>query len=264
MQSLATSTRIKQIVTLIAISFVVYQFTNWQEGIWILISTVVCCSPFSTFLSFEKARNRFLGTFIGLILAAILEYYLRFNPSQLPVIATIIVFIVGFMATKSYFYFVMVITVTVCLGFTYMNMPFTSFEPASFLFARGMGVFTGIVIFYFTQRFIFGNDNSKIELLEESYNVLISLEQSLANYLTNPSTVEAFKCSSDINGSSTNLNTFILNAPLVFNSVNRETIYAKQVSTLCSKAIKLLVDSGSVESDRVEKLLNIVRLKLDR
>lgn len=67
MQSVATKTRVSQITILVAISLF-YEYTNWQEGIWVVISTVVVAGPFSTFLSFEKAKNRFLGTLVGLIL----------------------------------------------------------------------------------------------------------------------------------------------------------------------------------------------------
>ena len=110
MQSVATHTRTNQITLLVAISFLFYELTNWQQGIWVVISTVVVADPFSTFLSFEKAKNRFLGTLVGLLIAAGLEYYLRFNPAQLPVVATIIAFMAGFMVTKSYRYFIIIIT----------------------------------------------------------------------------------------------------------------------------------------------------------
>ena len=69
MQSVATRTRTNQITLLVAISFLFYEITNWQQGIWVVISTTVVAGPFSTFLSFEKGRNRFLGTLVGLIIA---------------------------------------------------------------------------------------------------------------------------------------------------------------------------------------------------
>ena len=34
MQSVATKTRVSQITILVAISFLFYEYTNWQEGIW--------------------------------------------------------------------------------------------------------------------------------------------------------------------------------------------------------------------------------------
>lgn len=263
MQSLATKIRINQVTLMILVSFMFYELTNWEEGIWVIISTTVVSGPFSTFLTFEKARNRFLGTMMGLLVAAFFEYYLRYNETQLPVVATIIAFMAGFMATKSYQYFLIVITSMICLGFTYMNIPYTSFEPVDFLVARGMGVFTGICIFIFMQKFIFGDKNSKLELLEESYNALSRLKAILKEYKTNPSLEGAFKCSADINSSILTLSSYVKNCNLVFGKTINETVYAKQVLTLNHRAIKLLIDEPEINEAKLNRLINIVDVKLE-
>lgn len=265
MQSVATKTRVSQITILVAISFLFFECSNWEEGIWVVISTVVVAGPFSTFLSFEKARNRFLGTLVGLMIATCVEYYLRFNPSHLPAVAVIIAFIAGFMATKSYRHFVIIVTLCTCLGYTYMNMPYTTFSPMSFLIDRAIGVFVGVLIFFVMQKFVFGDSNSKLELLEEGYETLGKLEKTLLEYKQNPTLITAYKCAADIFANTKDIKSYIGTANLVFGEANnQETIYAKQVLTLNNRAIKLLIDETTVPLNRIDQLLQVVTLKLAR
>lgn len=265
MQSVATRTRVNQITILVGISFLFYEFSNWQQAIWVVLSTVVVASPFSTFLSFEKAKYRFLGTFVGLVCAFFVEYYLRFNPDQLPVVAIIIAFIAGFMATKSYKYFIVLVTLCTCLGYTYMNVPYTSFAPMSFLIDRAIGVFFGVLIFLLMQQYVFGNGNSKLELLEESVETLTKLQQTLVEYKASPTLVTAYKCASDIYINTKSINSYVGTANLVFGSETTEELrYAKQVLALNNRALSLLIDKPGIEISRLDQLLNVVNAKLDR
>ena len=262
MQSVANLTRVNQIVILIGISFLFYELINWDHGIWILISTVVVAGPFSTFLSYEKAKDRFLGTLVGLVVAALIEYYLVFNPSQLPAAAVIMAFVAGFMVTRPYKYFIIMITVATCLGYTYMNVPYTSFSPISFLVDRGMGVFGGVMVFLLLQQFVFGNSNSKLELLEESQNTLNKLQKTLIEYQQNPSTVTAYKCAADIFEYTKDLKSYVDSAGIVFTKdLNKETQYARQVLGLSKRALKLLIDKPEVVASQIDKLLHVVNLK---
>lgn len=265
MQSLATRTRVKQITILVAVSFLFYELTNWQQGIWVVLSTMVVAGPFSSFLSFEKARNRFLGTLVGLVIASGVEYYLRFNPAQLPIVAVLIAFIVGFMATKSYRQFIIVITTCTCLGYTYMNMPYTSFAPMSFLIDRAMGVFVGVLIFFVVQQFMFGTKNAKLELIEESVDTLRKLQNTLQEYKENPTLTKAYKCSADIFANTKDIKNYIATSHLIFGAnSNEELRHAKQVVMLNSRAVKLLIDNPTVVVSQIERLLRIVTAKLAR
>lgn len=265
MQSVATLTRINQIVILIGISFLFYVLTDWEQGIWIMISTVVVAGPFSTFLSYEKAKDRFLGTLVGLVVAFLLEYYLRFNPSQLPVVAVGLAFIAGFMATRPYKYFIIMITVCTCMGYTYMNEPYTSFSPVSFLVDRGMGVFAGVMVFFVMQQFVFGNGNSRLELSEESQKTLQSLKQSLLDYQQKPTLVNAYRCAADIFQNTRDLKSYVESANLVFHkNLNQETCFARQVLSLNQHALNLLIDKPTVDSLQLDRLLHVVTLKLAR
>ncbi len=265
MQSLATRTRVNQITILVAISFLAYQFTNWQHGIWIVISTVVVAAPFSTFLSFEKAKFRFVGTLIGLMASAVIEYYLKYNPDQFPVIGVIIGFIAGFMATKSYRYFIIVITLCTCLGFSNMNMPYTAITPFTFLIDRAMGVSTGVLIFILMQRFVFGKGNSILELQEESQEVLGKLQKTLQAYQATPTLTTAYKCAADIASNTQSLKSYVSTAKMTLGSEGPSVQrLAKQVLMLNDRAVRLLIDEPEVVSSRISQLLQVVTAKLAR
>lgn len=265
MQSLATRNRAKQITILIAASFLFYQLTNWQHGIWVVISTTAVVAPFSTFLSIQKAQFRFLGTLIGLVVACAVEYYLKFNPSHLPIVAIIIAFIVGFMATKSYRHFIILITLCTCLGFSYMNMPYTSLTPVMFLVDRAMGVFAGVLIFLVIQRFVFGDTNANIELYEESVETLGKLQKTLQEYMANPTLISAYKCAADIAANSSVLKSYLDTAYQTLGTDKGAVLlYAKQVAMLNKRAVRLLIDEPTVVVSQVELLLNVTTAKLAR
>lgn len=250
---------------MVAISFLFYEMTNWVEGIWIVYSTLVVAGPLSTFLGFQKGKDRFLGTLIGVLIAFCLEYYLRFNPSHLPVVAFLIAVIAGFMVTKPYKYFIVIITICTCMGYTYMNMPFTSFAPTTFVIDRIIGVFVGVSIFYVCQRFIFGTSNSKLELLEESQETLKKLQATLMQYREQPTLTMAYQCAEDVFSNTRDINSYIDTAHYVFGyETNDELRFAKQVVMLNNRAIKLLVDEPVIVQDKIDKLLHIVDLKLER
>lgn len=265
MQSLATRNRAIQITILIGVSFLFYQLTNWQHGIWVVISTTAVVTPFSTFLTVQKAQFRFMGTMIGLVITCAIEYYLKFNPSHFPVLTVIIVFIVGFMATKSYRYFIIMITLATCLVFSSMNIPYTSLTPAMFLVDRAMGVFVGVLIFLVIQHFVFGTANSNLELYEESAETLGKLKKTLQEYVANPTLTSAYKCAADIAANSSVLKSYIDTAPQTLGTdKSTELLYAKQVALLNRRAVHFLIDEPTVVMRRIEQLLNVTTVKLAR
>jgi hypothetical protein len=265
MPSIALRTRINQITILVGVAFLFYQITNWEQGIWILISTFMLVGPISTFLGYEKAKDRFLGTTVGVLIAFCIEYYIYWMPSQLPVIAFIVAVMVGFMVTRPYKYFIIMITTTTCLGYTNMNMPYTSFEPISFVVYRLLGVFGGVLLFLVVQHFWFGTGNAKLELLETSYGTLSKLRATLEQYLVDQTVTTAYHCATDIFSNSKDLNDYVRTAHFVLGSDGQtELRHARQVITLNNRALKLLVDTPTVSSEQIEKLLHIVDLKLER
>jgi uncharacterized membrane protein YccC len=265
MPSIALRTRINQITILVGVAFLFYQITNWEQGIWILISTFVLVGPISTFLGYEKAKDRFLGTSVGVLIAFCIEYYLYWMPSQLPVIAFIIAVTAGFMVTRPYKYFIIIITTMTCLGYTYMNMPYTPFAPVSFVVYRLLGVFVGVLLFLAIQNFWFGTGNAKLELLETSYGTLSKLRATLQQYLVDQTVMTAYNCATDIFSNSKDLNNYVRTADFVLSGDGQaELRHARQVILLNNRALKLLVDTPTVSSKQIEKLLHIVDLKLER
>lgn len=265
MPSVALRTRINQITILIAVSFLIYQITAWVEGIWVLYSTIVAAGPISTFLGYEKAKDRFLGTLVGVLAAFCLETFVRHNPSLLPVIAVGIAMMVGFMVTRPYKYFIIMITICTCMSYTYMNMPYTSFEPVSFMIDRTVGVFVGVMIFLVIQEFVFGTANAKLELLETSHGSLKKLQGSLRQFQANPSLMTAYQCATDILMNSKDIKSYVGTAHYVLGTEKGlELRYARQVLLLNNRALKILVDEPAVSMQKVQKLLHIVDLKLER
>jgi len=75
----------------------------------------------------------------------------------------------------------------------------------------------------------------------------------------------AYQCSEDVFTNTRDINSYIDTAHYVFgNETNDELRFAKQVVMLNNRAIKLLVDEPLIALDKIDKLLHIVDLKLER
>ena len=180
MPSLNFKIRILQVVWLIVLSLLVAQVLQWDQGLWVAVSVTAIIGPFSASLTVEKSRNRIIGTIAGLLIATVLEIYLRYNYQSVFIVGILLAYILGFTVQQNYRYFIMVVTVAICLNFEYMNLPFTSFEPISFLIARFMAVLAGISLFLFIQKYVYGDHNAKVELAEATQK----LTANISNHLT--------------------------------------------------------------------------------
>jgi uncharacterized membrane protein YccC len=180
MPSLNFKNRILQVVGLIVLSLLVAQVLQWDQGLWVAVSVTAIIGPFSASLTVEKSRNRIIGTIAGLLIATVLEIYLRYNYQAVFIVGILLAYILGFTVQQNYRYFIMVVTVAICLNFEYMNLPFTSFEPISFLIARFMAVLAGISLFLFIQKYVYGDHNAKVELAEATQK----LTANISNHLT--------------------------------------------------------------------------------
>jgi uncharacterized membrane protein YccC len=263
MPSVAFRTRISQITVMVGVAFLFYQITNWEQGIWILFSTMVVAGPISTFMGFEKAKDRFLGTIVGVLIAFGLESFIYFLPSLLPVVGVVLAMVLGFMMTGPYKLFIIAITTCTCLGYTYMNMPYTSFEPVSFVVYRLLGVFAGVMIFLVLQQLVFGTGNAKLELLESSHNTLLKLQSALRQYEADQSRITAYQCATAIFSDSKYINNCVNTAHNVLGSGGQSELReARKVLMLGNRAIRLLVDEPGVPIQKIYKLLHVVNLKL--
>ena len=184
MPSLNFKNRILQVVGLIVLSLLVAQVLQWDQGLWVAVSVTAIIGPFSASLTIEKSRNRIIGTIAGLLIATVLEIFLRYNYQLVFLVGIILAYVLGFAVQQNYRYFIMVVTVAICLNFEYMNLPFTSFEPISFLIARFMAVLAGIALFLFIQKYVYGVRNARVELVESTQKIAASISKNLLQLST--------------------------------------------------------------------------------
>jgi uncharacterized membrane protein YccC len=187
MPSLNFKKRKLQVVGLIVLSLFVAQILQWDQALWIAVTVTALIGPFSTSLAIEKSRNRIIGTIAGLLIATVLEIFLRYNYQTVFIVGILLAYILGFTVQQNYRYFITVVTVAICLNFEYMNLPFTSFAPISFLIARFMAVLTGIGLFLLTQKYLLGDKNARTELEEATIALAGSIQSCLSQYLTDQS-----------------------------------------------------------------------------
>lgn len=218
MQSIATKKRINQITFVVFVTFLFYQLTNWVGGFWVPLSAIVIASPFSTFLTIQKAKNRFIGTILGLFAAILLQYYLRMFPEQLPIIVVIMAFFLGFAMNKDYKYYIALVTLSVCLSFSYSNTPYTSFEPSSLFLARLMGVSGAVFIFLALQTFVFGKNNARLEIQEETDNLCVTIKKECDSFAIDATPASAFNTAIQINDAGKTLLELMEASTLIFDS----------------------------------------------
>lgn len=145
--------RIIHVVIMIATGIFVYQYSQWDDGLWIPISILAIVGPFSPGLTINKARQRVLGTLCGLLISLILWLFLHYNPNALVFIALIMIYGVAFTALQEYTYFILLVSIMLCVNFDYMNL-FVNNE-ISFIANRGLCVLVGVTICQFYEYFIF-------------------------------------------------------------------------------------------------------------
>jgi hypothetical protein len=84
-------------------------------------------------------------------------------------------------------------------------------------------------------------------------------------YRDNPSLMTAYQCAEDVFTNTRDINSYLDTAHYVFgNETNDELRFAKRVVMLNTRAIKLLVDEPVIALEKIDKLLHIVDLKLQR
>lgn len=241
MQSIATKKRINQITFVVFVTFLFYQLTNWVGGFWVPLSAVVIASPFSTFLTIQKAKNRFIGTILGLFAAILLQYYLRMFPEQLPIIVVIMAFFLGFAMNKDYKYYIALVTLSVCISFSYSNTPYTSFEPSSLFLARLMGVSGAVFIFLVLQTLVFGKNNARLEIQEEANNLCATIKKQYDSFATNATPESAFNIAIQINDSGKTLSELIEASPLIFDSTDKALQNPKKLIRIKESIVKELL-----------------------
>jgi|GEM_PF-1871429 len=254
MPSLNFKIRILQVTCLIVVALLVVKLTQWEQGLWVAVSITAIVGPFSTSLSLEKSRNRIIGTIAGLLLATILEMFLRYFYQFVPIVGVFLAYCLGFALQQNYRYFIMVVTVVVCLNFEYMNLPFTSFEPLSFLVARFIAVTLGIALFLFIQKYIYGEKNARQELVESTREVVENISRGLARYLNSAEVkrTSALDLAMELTEQSKSFRELLAASAYGMSESSAEFTRARKVDRIRKRLIRLLLDRSYSEMKELE------------
>ena len=145
--------RILHLSFLFAVAIFIYQYTQWEDGLWIPISVLAVMGPFRPGLAINKARDRVLGTFAGLLISVIIWIIMRYSYSLIFIYALIAAYCVAFTMLQEYRYFITVVTVILCINFNYMNPQY--YNEFYYIINRGICVLVGVSLFLFAEYFIF-------------------------------------------------------------------------------------------------------------
>lgn len=183
--------RIIHVVIIIVSAFFVAQFTNWSDALWICISALAIIGPFSHGGSIKKAKQRLLGSIAGLLLSVLVWFFLQNFPNTLPIVAVIFIYGVGFCLLQEYTYFIMLVSIMLCLNFDYMNLFFNT--EVAFLTNRIICVFTGVAICQFYEYFIFRHSYNNIPFVEKERldQLIISRWECVNKYAVATTIVDA-------------------------------------------------------------------------
>ena len=145
--------RILHVTLMFASSIFLYQFSQWDDGLWIPISVLAISGPFRPGMTLHKAKQRLLGSLVGLGLSLGVWLLLYANNNLLVPIALLLMYGVAFTLLNNYSYFIAIVSMLLCLNFDYMNLAFNN--EVSYLLNRGMCVLAGVSLCLFFEYFIF-------------------------------------------------------------------------------------------------------------
>ena len=264
MPSLNFKKRIVQVVGLIVLSLWVSNILQWDQGLWVAVTVTAIIGPFSPSLTLEKSRNRIIGTIAGLLLATILELFLRYNYQMVFIVGFVLAYFLGFTVQQNYRYFIMVVTIAICLNFEYMNLPFTSFEPISFLISRFMAVLAGISLFLFIQKFIFGPTIARKELAESTQNLTNHISDALGQIAqaTHEPVKTGIDLAMDLSSRAESFEELLAASDFGLDAPCNELNQARKIDRLKQRVTSLLLDYSYAEQDRSgAQAQNILKLQ---
>lgn len=178
--------RIIHVVIMLATALFIYQFSQWDDGLWIPITVLAIVGPFSPGLTINKARQRVIGSIAGLLLSFVLWFFIHFNYTLLVPIAIVLIYWVAYSLLQNYTYFIMIVSILLCINFDYMNLFFNN--EVVYLINRSLCVLVGVIICQFYEYFVFkryyNNATSLVE--KEKYDQqIIDCWQSIKSMADN-------------------------------------------------------------------------------
>ena len=145
--------RIIHVVAMLATALFIYQFSQWDDALWIPITVLAIIGPFSPGLSINKAKQRVLGSIAGLLLSLIFWLVIHYNYNLLVPLAVVLIYFVAYTLLQEYTFFIMLVTIMLCINFDYMNLFFNN--EIFYLISRGLCVLTGVIICQFYEYCVF-------------------------------------------------------------------------------------------------------------
>lgn len=145
--------RIVHVTLMLACALFVYQFSQWDDGLWVPISVLAIIGPFRPGLTIVKAKQRLFGTIGGLLLSVILWFIVHYNYNLLIIFTLLLLYALAFSALQNYTYFIMLVSMLLCINFDYLNLFFNS--ELLYVVNRGMCVLTGVAICQFFECWVF-------------------------------------------------------------------------------------------------------------
>lgn len=174
-------TRILHLSLLFAVSIFVYQYTQWEDGLWIPISVLAIMGPFRPGLAINKAGARILGTLAGLIISLVVWVIMRYSYNLMFIYAIIAAYCVAFAMLQEYRYFILVVTVILCINFNYMNPQY--YNEFYYIINRGICVLTGVSLFLFAEYFIFKPFYANALVLVTHEKINEAVNQSISDFI---------------------------------------------------------------------------------
>jgi hypothetical protein len=161
--------RIIHVTVLFAVALFIYQWSQWSDGLWVPISVLAIIGPFRPGLTINKAKQRVLGSIAGLLISILVWFFIHYNYNLLVIIALLLVCAVAFTALQEYTYFIMLVSVMLCVNFDYMNLFFNN--EIVYIANRGMCVLTGVFLCQFFEYFVFKHSYSNAQALVEKEQI---------------------------------------------------------------------------------------------
>jgi hypothetical protein len=144
-----------------------------------------------------------------------------------------------------------------------MNLPFTSFEPISFLIARFIAVLIGIALFLFIQKFIYGDKNARNELAESTRNLAQSMSEGLSEYLKSDGgkRKSALDLAMEFTEKSKSFNELLVASAYGVHQSSVELNVAKKIDRIRNRIIQLLLDNSFMETNDCESRASSMSFK---
>jgi hypothetical protein len=178
--------RIIHVVAMLATALFIYQFSQWDDALWIPITVLAIIGPFSPGLSINKAQQRVLGSIAGLLLSLIFWLVIHYNYNLLVPLAVVLIYCVAYTLLQEYTFFIMLVTIMLCINFDYMNLFFNN--EIFYLISRGLCVLTGVIICQFYEYCVFKSSytNATSLVQKERLDALIVAAWQQVSSLASP------------------------------------------------------------------------------